>query len=104
MSDVAMDRLYRLPAFQDWLSRATAKVREEVDQRVAKAQAEARAEARAEAGREALIGYFMATGENLSPEALATINACTDDAVLQSWLMRAYHGESAAKIFPVPEA
>jgi hypothetical protein len=112
MADIAFERLNRLPTGRKWLDRARAEGRAEGRAEVAEARAEvvearaevaeARAEAeaaRVDSKRDDLRDFFLARGEILSPEALTAISKCTDEAVLQNWLMRAYRGESPNLLF-----
>jgi hypothetical protein len=37
-------------------------------------------------------------GDTPSADALATLRACSDPAILENWLQRAYRGETSAQI------
>jgi hypothetical protein len=65
---------------------------------LARARAEA-AKARLDARRGDLVTYFAAKADALTAQALAGIEAATEETVIQSWLMRAYRGETAEQIF-----
>jgi hypothetical protein len=98
MTDIAFERLNRLPTGRKWLERARAEGRAEARAEVAEARAEVEA-ARVDIKRDDLKDFFLAKGEILSPEALTAISKCADEAVLQNWLMRAYRGESSGELF-----
>jgi hypothetical protein len=83
MTDVAMDRLLTLPSFRDL---------------VARREAEAAAKAEGEGLKRALLTYFGMEGDTPSADALATLRACSDPAILENWLQRAYRGETSAQI------
>lgn len=91
-SDLAMERLASLPSVQKLLEKAKAAA--------ALREREAAQAAILKANVRNLREYFAAKGEALTPGAITTIDTCTDPAVVQSWLMRAFHGETAAEIFP----
>jgi hypothetical protein len=99
MSDVALERLAWLPQVQELLAQATARLRQELDQARADAKC-ADLQARADAKRGDLMAYFSAKGEVLTSSAYKTIQACADEAIIYTWLMRAFRGETAAEIFP----
>lgn len=98
LSEIAMQRLDRLPFAQAWLAKKTAAAREEAARELARARAEA-AKARLDARRGDLVTYFAAKADALTAQALAEIEAATEETVIQSWLMRAYRGETAEQIF-----
>jgi hypothetical protein len=105
LSEIAMQRLDRLPFAQAWLAKKTAAAREEAARELeeaarelARARAEA-AKARLDARRGDLVTYFAAKADALTAQALAGIEAATEETVIQSWLMRAYRGETAEQIF-----
>ncbi len=117
MSDLAMQRLQALPAFQRWAARTSERIEAEIQARFeaeaarARAQAEEEAaEARAQAVREAAEGraqeivrdlqsYFAVKGEVPSLSAMERMNACTEVTTARYWLNRAYAGETSAQIF-----
>lgn len=83
-SPLAKKNFESLPSVQAW--------REQI-------HAEGSDHGRTEATAHALLSFFTANGPAPSPDALKSINECTDAIVLEHWLMRAYQGESAAQIF-----
>jgi hypothetical protein len=91
-SPLAMERLQSLPTFQAW------------ERKVRAAGIEQGRAAGIEQGLgAALVSYFIAKGDAPTRDALAAIDSCADQALLRSWLLRAYGGETAAQIFtPVP--
>jgi hypothetical protein len=91
-SPLAMERLQSLPTFQAW------------ERRVRAAGIEQGRAAGIEQGLgAALVSYFTAKGDTPTRDALAAIDSCADQALMRSWLLRAYGGETAAQIFePVP--
>ena len=98
LSEIAMRRLDRLPFAQRWLAEKTAAAREEAAKAREEAAKEA-ARARLDAKRGDLVTYFAAKQDAPTAQALAEIEAASEEAVIQSWLMRAYRGETAEQIF-----
>ncbi|HUN30426.1 MAG TPA: hypothetical protein VMU95_00285 [Trebonia sp.] len=91
LSEVATKRLDRLPFAQRWLAEKMAAAREEAAKEAAKARLDVR--------RGDLVTYFAARGDALTAQTLAEIEAVTEESVIQSWLIRAYRGETAGQIF-----
>jgi hypothetical protein len=60
---------------------------------------QAKAEGRAEGKAEVLLRYFRARHDTPSASARAVIETCSDPALLDEWLDRAYAGETSAHIF-----
>lgn len=46
----------------------------------------------------ALLTYFAVKRDTPTPDAIATMRACTDPAILDSWLQRAYQRETSTEI------
>ncbi|MCL2583457.1 MAG: hypothetical protein FWE35_13495 [Streptosporangiales bacterium] len=111
MQDDILEKLRGLKAWRDYEERvekrgeARAEAKAEARAEVAERAAQARAEAAELAARaDALTQFFFMRGDKPSVHALDRIGACSDAGQLNLWLRRAYAGETAAEIFPEPEA
>lgn len=98
-----LERLRELESFRDYEARFQAQARAE-----ARAEAEAEAEAKvakAEAKVKAAVlkDFLRVRGDKPSKHAFKTISDCHDANELDSWLNRAYLGETSAQLFPEPE-
>jgi hypothetical protein len=115
-----LERLRELEAFRSYeakvearaeakaeakVKEAEAKVRAEVKEAEAKVRAEvkeAEAKVRAEVIAANLKDFLVSRGDKPSKRAFKTISACRDADELDSWLRRAYQGETSAQLFPEP--
>lgn len=97
MDDAVIDRLSTVPAFRDWAERKAVGIR-------AASKAEGKAEGVQEYALHALLTYFAVKRDTPTPDAIARMRACTDPAILDSWLQRAYQGETSTEIFGTPSA
>lgn len=88
VTDAAMDRLMTLPSFRDYIVK-----------RNAESAAKAEVQSKLKTLADVLVDYFSAQGDTPSAVALKAIRACDDPAILNSWLHRAYNGETSAQIF-----
>jgi hypothetical protein len=109
-----LERLRELEAFRSYEAkveaRAEAKAEAKADAKVKEAEAKAKAEVReAEAKVKAeviaanLKDFLVSRGDKPSKRAFKTISACRDADELDSWLRRAYQGETSAQLFPEPK-
>ena len=76
MTPDLLERLKAMPSFKAWWDQSHV----EADQRT-------------------LLRYFEARNDPLSSRAREMIQECSDPAVLEAWLDRAFAGETAAQIF-----
>jgi hypothetical protein len=93
VDDAVIDRLSTVPAFRDWVDRKAVDIR-----------AASKAEGVHEHALHALLTYFAVKRDTPTSDAIATMRACTDPAILDSWLQRAYQGETSTEIFGTPSA
>lgn len=66
---------------------------------LAEGRAEGRAEGEAKGKRNAILAFLKARGVTLSAEARAVLDACTDSAKLDRWIIRAATASSASEVF-----
>jgi hypothetical protein len=92
LSPDLMERIKQIPAFRARFDQARAEGE-------AKGQlaGEARGEARGEG--ESLLRFFRVRGDDVAPDTVERIRACTDPVVLADWQERAYRGETSGQIF-----
>jgi hypothetical protein len=95
-SSLDRQRFESLPSVRAWREQLSAE---------GEARGEARGEAigRASALQETLVNYFTTKGDRLSQAAIALIRGNSDALVLQTWIERAFRGETAAQIFPTTQ-
>jgi hypothetical protein len=101
LSKLAAERFGRFPVARAWLAQnMTAAWAETADAWEAATIARAQLAAeRLEHKRDVLIAYFSGKGVALAPEALAKLGWTKDEALIQSWIMRAQQGEEPEQIF-----
>lgn len=96
LSDLAMRRLESLPSFQRWAAGKIERMRQDIER-----DAERKiAAAQAKTAIQSLLDYFTVKGDAPTSGALEAMNACTNPTAAQSWLKRAFAGETSAQIFP----
>jgi hypothetical protein len=92
MSPDVLEKLKTIRTFKEWW-----------DQSGAEGRAEGRVEGQAEGAvghaRNALVRYFRVRHQKVSQHAKTMIDECSDAAVLDGWLDRAYAGETPEQIF-----
>lgn len=88
MTAEPMDRLMEIPSFRDY-----------VTQRNTETEAKAKSQTRLETLAGNLVDYFTARSDTPSADALAIIHECGNAEILNSWLKRAYKGETSKQIF-----
>ena len=88
LSPATIEKLLTIPSFKA-----------RYDRRHAEGHAEGLAEGHAEQVAADLLEYFRIRQDSVSPQALATIQGCTDAEIAAGWLHRAYRGQNAAEIF-----